>query len=60
MKFNVNGLQRGDMNARYASYKTAADINTVLGMPLLSVQEMRDLEDLGPAMDTGLRNGGQG
>lgn len=54
MKFNVNGLQRGDMNARYASYKTAADINTVLGMPLLSVQEMRDLEDLGPAMDTGL------
>jgi HK97 family phage portal protein len=57
MKFNVNGLQRGDMNARYASYKTAADINSVLGMPLLSVQEMRDLEDLGPAVDTGLRNG---
>lgn len=57
MKLNVNGLQRGDMNARYASYKIAADINSVLGMPLLSVQEMRDLEDLGPAVDTGLRNG---
>lgn len=54
LKFNVNGLMRGDMNARYNSYKTAAEINTLLGAPLLSVQEMRDFEDLGPMQDTGL------
>lgn len=54
VKLNVNGLMRADMNARYASYKTAAEINQLLGAPLLSVQEMRDFEDLGPAQDTGL------
>ena len=54
MKFNVNGLMRGDLTSRYNSYKTAAEINTLLGAPLLSVQEMRDFEDLGPMQDTGL------
>ena len=54
LKFNVNGLMRGDLNSRYASYETAARINGLLGAPLLSVQEMRDLEDLGPMIDTGL------
>lgn len=52
-KFNVDGLTRGDLGTRYSSYKTAAEINALLGMPLLSVQEMRDLENLGPAVDTG-------
>lgn len=54
LKFNVNGLMRGDLASRYASYETAARINGLLGAPLLSVQEMRDLEDLGPMIDTGL------
>jgi len=54
VKLNVNGLMRGDMNARYASYEAAGRINALLGAPLLSVQEMRDLEDLGPMQDTGL------
>jgi HK97 family phage portal protein len=54
LKFRVDGLMRGDMNSRYASYKTAAEINQLLGAPLLSVQEMRDFEDLGPMMDTGM------
>jgi HK97 family phage portal protein len=57
VKFNVNAMQRGDMSTRYASYKTAAEINSLLGAPLLSVQEMRDLEDLGPMVDTGLSGG---
>jgi HK97 family phage portal protein len=54
VKFNVNGLMRGDLSSRYSSYKTAAEINTLLGAPLLSVQEMRDLEDLGEMQDRGL------
>lgn len=58
LKFNVNGLMRGDLTSRYNSYRIAAEINGLLGAPLLSVQEMRDLEDLGPMVDTGLNNGG--
>jgi HK97 family phage portal protein len=54
VKLNVNGLMRGDMNSRYASYRIAAELNALLGAPLLSVQEMRDMEDLGPMQDTGL------
>jgi HK97 family phage portal protein len=54
LKFNVNGMQRGDMSTRYASYETAARINSLLGSPLLSVDEMRRLEDLGPREDRGL------
>jgi HK97 family phage portal protein len=54
LKFNVNGIQRGDLSTRYASYEAAARINGLLGAPLLSVQEMRDLENLGPMQDSGL------
>jgi HK97 family phage portal protein len=57
LKFNVNGLMRGDLSSRYNSYVKAAEINQLLGSPLLSVEEMRDLEDLGPAQDTGLSGG---
>jgi hypothetical protein len=45
---------RGDLSSRYASYKTAAEINSLLGSPLLSVDEMRQLEDLGERQDRGL------
>jgi HK97 family phage portal protein len=54
LKLNVNHLMRGDLSSRYQSYVRAAEINTLLGAPLLSVQEMRDMEDLGPMIDTGL------
>jgi HK97 family phage portal protein len=57
LKFNVNGLMRGDLSSRYSSYVKAAEINQLLGSPLLSVEEMRQLEDLGPAQDTGLSGG---
>ena len=57
LKYNVNGLMRCVLNSRYASYEAAARINGLLGAPLLSVQEMRDLEDLGPMVDTGLSGG---
>jgi hypothetical protein len=52
MKFNVDGLLRGDLAARYASYKVASEINTaaaVVGQPpLLLTSEMRRFEDLDP------------
>lgn len=54
LKLNVNHLMRGDLSSRYQSYVRAAEINALLGAPLLSVQEMRDMEDLGPMQDTGL------
>jgi HK97 family phage portal protein len=54
LKFNVNGLMRGDLTSRYNSYKTAAEINSLIGAPLLSLEEMRMFEDLGPPQDSGL------
>jgi len=56
LKLNVNHLMRGDLSSRYKSYEVAARINQLVGAPLLSVQEMRDLEDLGEMQDTGLSN----
>lgn len=46
LKLNVEGLLRADLQTRYASYKIAADIQTATGEALLTVDEMRDLEDL--------------
>jgi HK97 family phage portal protein len=46
IKFNVNGFLRADLSTRYASYKTAAEIQAITGESLLTVDEMRDLEDL--------------
>jgi HK97 family phage portal protein len=46
IKFNVAGLLRADLATRYASYKTAAEIQAATGEALLTVDEMRDLEDL--------------
>jgi len=46
LKFNVNGFLRADLETRYRSYKIAADIQEITGEALLTVDEMRDLEDL--------------
>lgn len=52
MKFNVDGLLRGDSSTRWAIYKTASDINAAAASynqpPVLLTAEMRDFEDLNP------------
>jgi HK97 family phage portal protein len=52
VKFNVDALLRSDLQTRYGSYLTAVDIGTKYGVPLLTVNEMRALEDL-PPLDGG-------
>ena len=56
VKLNVNGLLRGDTATRWSTYKTAEDINTSAAArgdkPVLSTEEMRDFEDLGPSPET--------
>lgn len=50
VKFNVDGLLRADSAARWANYKSAAEINTMsasIGQPpVLLTAEMREFEDL--------------
>jgi HK97 family phage portal protein len=52
VKFNVNGLLRGDTKTRYETYQIASSINVQsagIGQPpLLTTQEMREFEDLEP------------
>lgn len=48
VQFNVAGLLRSDMQARYESYKLAAEIGKIAGETFLTVDEMRDLEDREP------------
>ncbi len=48
VKFNVAGLLRQDLKARYESYLIAAQINDLTDETFLSVDEMRDLEDRQP------------
>lgn len=45
-KFNVDSLLRADLTSRYQSYQIAAQIEQMLGRPLMTVEEMRELEDL--------------
>lgn len=51
VKFNVAGLLRGDLNSRYNSYESAARIEQMIGEPLLTINEMRELEDREPHVD---------
>ena len=57
MKFNVDGLLRGDSTTRWMIYKTASEINAAaVGYgqgPVLTTTEMRDFEDLN-ALDPSL------
>lgn len=48
VKANVSAVLRSDLKTRYESYAMAADIGSKGGVPLLTVNEMRDLEDLPP------------
>ena len=50
MKFNVDGLLRGDSQTRWSIYQTASNINAQAATygqpPVLLTEEMRDFEDL--------------
>lgn len=45
VKFNTAGLLRSDLKARYETYEIAARIEQNTGKPVLTVDEMRQLED---------------
>ncbi len=52
LKFNVNGLLRGDTKTRFETYEIASRINTAAAAvgepPVLTTEEMRGYEDLEP------------
>ena len=48
VRHNVNALLRSDLAARYASYNTASQVSSTMGAPLLTINEMRRLENLPP------------
>ncbi len=56
MKFNFEGLLRGDVKTRFETYKLASDINTAAAAigqpPLLTTPEMREFEDFEPLAPT--------
>lgn len=55
VKFNVDGLLRGDSSTRWAIYQTASNINAAAAGygqgPVLTTAEMRDFEDLNKLPD---------
>jgi HK97 family phage portal protein len=52
VKFNVDGLLRGDTKSRFDTYEVASRINTAAvaigDKPIMLTSEMRDLEDMDP------------
>lgn len=48
VKLNPSGLLASDLKTRYESYKLAAEVQSVTGAPLLTIDEMRELEDRPP------------
>jgi HK97 family phage portal protein len=48
VKHNVDALLRSDLAARYASYKTSAEVSAIMGAPLLTINDMRRLENMPP------------
>lgn len=56
VKFNVNGLLRGDLKTRYETYALAETINasafTRGEPPLMPTAQMRELEDFSPIANT--------
>ena len=48
VKANVSAVLRSDLKTRYESYALAAQIGATAGAPLLTVNEMRDFENLPP------------
>ena len=57
VRFNLDGLLRGNLAERFAAYEAAARVNTAAAAvgqgPLLTTAEMRDLEDLPPIAEGG-------
>ena len=51
VKHNVNALLRSDLKGRYESYELAAKTSDLMGAPLMTVDEMRALENLPPLTD---------
>jgi HK97 family phage portal protein len=51
-RHNVNALSRSDLAARYESYLKSAQVQQLTGMPILSNDEIRALEDR-PPLDPG-------
>jgi HK97 family phage portal protein len=58
VKMEPAGLLRASLADRYASYKTAAEINQMSGETFLSVDEMRELEDRESLAQQPVSNGG--
>lgn len=52
-KFNVGGILRADLKARYESYEIAARVGQMTGRPLLTHEEMRELENRDPVPPEG-------
>lgn len=50
VRFNTGGYLASDMAGRYANYKLAAEIQQITGQPLLTVDEMRALENRAPSL----------
>ena len=48
LRFNFDGFLRANQAARFVNYKTATEIGSLSGTPLLTVNEMRRLERLAP------------
>lgn len=45
VKHNMDALLRSDLKGRYESYKLAAEVADKMGQPLLTINEMRELEN---------------
>lgn len=48
VKFNPAGLLKGSITERYATYKTAAEINNLTGEKFMTTEQMREFEDWEP------------
>lgn len=53
VRFNYAGLLKSDLAARYASYVQSATYESMTGYPLLTIDEIRDLEDRPPLTEVG-------
>lgn len=58
-RFRTGAILRADIQTRYQTYSVAAQVQAATGQPLLTVDEMRALENLPPlpAADGGLTGG---
>jgi len=57
VRFNTDGLLRTNLKERYESYRIAAEIEEITGEPLLTVPEMRELENRSRVDSEGVAGG---